>query len=143
MSPRREEISVDIVVPNKTRYLGLIGNIAEQLAQELDAYSGDRDMLAYHLNLVLTEAMVNAIQHAVPGDESKTVRVSIRIEDEDLCIRVYDQGQGFDLDAIATPDFETLNETGRGIFFMRTLMDSVCYHKANGGNVLEMRKALA
>jgi len=28
-------MNVDIVVPNQTRYLGLIGNIAEQIAKQL------------------------------------------------------------------------------------------------------------
>ena len=57
-------VNVDIVVPNQTRYLGLIGNIAEQIAKELDGFTGDRDTLAYHLNLAVTEAMVNAIRYS-------------------------------------------------------------------------------
>jgi len=138
-------VSVDIVVPNQTRYLGLIGNIAEQVAKELDVFTGDRDTLAYHLNLVLTEAMVNAIQYASPDDENeqKTVRICIEIEDENLCIRVYDHGQGFDLEAVPTPSFGELHERGRGIFLIRTLMDAVDYRKTECGNVLEMRKKLA
>lgn len=135
-------VNVDIVVPNQTRYLSLVGNIVEQVAKELDGFTGDRNTLAYHLDLVLTEAMVNAIQHASPSDANKTVRVCIHIEDENLCIRVYDHGQGFDLNTVPLPDFEDLNERGRGIFFIRTLMDSVDYHKADCGNVLEMRKKL-
>ena len=135
-------VNVDIVVPNQTRYLGLIGNIAEQIAKELDGFTGDRDTLAYHLNLAVTEAMVNAIRYSPPSDAEKTVRVCIHIEDENLCIRVYDHGQGFDLNAVPTPDFEELNERGRGIFLIRALMDSVDYRKTECGNVLEMRKKL-
>lgn len=136
-------MNVDIVVPTQTRYLRLIGNIAEQVAKELDAFTGDRDTLAYHLNLVLTEAMVNAIRYSSPSDAKKTVRVCIHIQDENLCVRVYDHGQGFDLEAVPTPNFEELNERGRGIFFIRALMDSVDYRKTECGNVLEMRKKLA
>lgn len=136
------DINVDIVVPNQTRYLSLIGNIADQVVKELDGFSGDRDTLAYHINLVLTEAMVNAIQHAVPSDAQHTVRVCIHIDDDNLCVRVYDQGAGFDLEAVPTPDFEQLDERGRGLFFIRTLMDSVEYRKTECGNVLEMRKKL-
>lgn len=135
-------VNVDIVVPNQTRYLALIGNIAEQIAKELDGFTGDRDTLAYDLNLVLTEAMANAIHYASPRDAMKTVRVSIHIEGENLCIQVYDHGQGFDLNAVPTPDLETLDERGRGIFFIRSLMDSVVYRKTESGNVLEMRKKL-
>jgi serine/threonine-protein kinase RsbW len=60
-----DDIHVDIVVPNKKRYLSLIGNIAEEVARALANYGGDRDALAFHLNLVLTEAMVNAISEVV------------------------------------------------------------------------------
>jgi serine/threonine-protein kinase RsbW len=82
-------IQVDIVVPNQTRYLRLIG---EKIAKELDQYPGDHQALAYHLNLVLTEAMVNAIEHGNTGDPCQTVHVSIRILEDKLCIEVCDQG---------------------------------------------------
>jgi serine/threonine-protein kinase RsbW len=134
-------------VPNQTRYLRLIGAIAEQIAKEVEASNGDRETLAYHLNLALTEAVTNAIQYGVPSNEKdamkNTVRICLSIEDKDLFARVYDHGQGFDLAAVPTPDFGELTERGRGIFFIRSLMDSVEYRKTECGNVLEMRKHLA
>jgi serine/threonine-protein kinase RsbW len=135
-------IHLEIVVPNETRYLSLIGNIAEEVARALEDYTGDREDLAYHLNLVLTEAMVNAIEHA-PADDKHTVKVSIQIKDKRLNIHVYDQGRGFDLGAVPAPDLDLLSERGRGIFLIRTLMDGVDYRKTEGGNVLEMHKELA
>lgn len=133
-------LNVDIEIPNQTRYLRLIGNIAEQIVKDLDVANGDCETLAYHLNLVLTEAVANAIQHGSPADPKNTVRVCISMEDKNLCVRVFDRGQGFDLEAVPTPEFADLNEHGRGIFFIRSLMDSVEYRKTEGGNVLEMRK---
>ena len=56
-------IQVDVIIPTQTKYLDLIGSIGEHIAKELDDFSGDREALAYHLNLVLTEATVNAIKH--------------------------------------------------------------------------------
>ena len=138
----RDDIHVDIVVPNKKRYLSLIGNIAEEGARALDHYGGDRDALAFHLNLVLTEAMVNAIEHSSPVDSDHTVRVCIFIEKDDLCVRVYDHGQGFDIDLVPSPDPDVLSERGRGIFLIKTLMDGVSYHRTEAGNVLEMHKRL-
>ncbi len=138
----KREIDVDIKVPNQTRYLSLIGRIGEDIAKELDKYSGDRETLAYHINLVLTEAMVNAIKHANAGDPDKTVHIFINISDNELSIRVYDNGQGFDINAIPPPDFTQLEDRGRGIFLIKSLMDSVSYRKVCDGNVLEMRKRL-
>jgi serine/threonine-protein kinase RsbW len=135
-------IEVDIKVPNKTRYLSLIGKIGEDIARELERYSGDKETLAYHLNLVLTEAMVNAIKHSGPKEPEKLVRIVITLHADDLTIRVYDDGQGFDINTIPPPNFDELEDRGRGIFLIRSLMDSVYYHKECQENILEMKKKL-
>ncbi len=137
-------MSVDIIVPNQTRYLRLVGNIAELVAREIETGdANDRDMLAYHLNVVLTEAVANAIEYADRTNSTQTVKICLSLENNSLLIRVHDQGQGFDFASLPTPEpADLLNERGRGIFLIRTLMDSVEYHKCGAGNVLEMRKFL-
>jgi serine/threonine-protein kinase RsbW len=134
-------IDLEIVIPTQTRYLSLIGNIGEQLAHDLLGYKGDRDLLAFNLNLVLTEALANAIQHA--GQCNPTVRVCIHIEETNLCIQVHDRGCGFDLEQLPCHDPDETSERGRGIFIIRALMDTVDYRKTENGNVLEMKKNLA
>ncbi|HEY8124033.1 MAG TPA: ATP-binding protein [Methylocystis sp.] len=136
-------VNLDIVVPNQTRYLRLVGAIAEQLAKELDVKEDQRDTLAYHLNLALTEAVANAIQYSAPTDSNDTVRICLAVDDGYLSVRVFDHGGGFDLDAVPWTDLDELRERGRGIFFIRSVMDSVQYHKTESGNVLEMRKKIA
>lgn len=139
------EIDIQIKVPNQTRYLSLIGSIGEDLAAHLLEYEGDREALAYHLNLVLTEAMVNAIRHANANDPQEEVVIRITISDKDLIMLVFDHGQGFDIASIPVadcPENSLPDEHGRGLFLMRSLMDSVQYRKVEGGNVLEMRKRL-
>ena len=138
----KKEIEVDIKVPNQTRYLSLIGRIGEDIAKELDKYTGDRETLAYHINLVLTETMVNAIKYANSKDPEKLVHIVINISEDALVIKVFDKGQGFDINSIPSPDFNRLEDRGRGIFLIRSLMDSVCYKKVRNGNVLEMAKKL-
>jgi serine/threonine-protein kinase RsbW len=135
-------LNLDIQVPNQTRYLGLIGNITELIAKELDASSADRETLAYHLNLVVTEAVTNAIQYGSPRSEHDCVRVLLSLESNDLCVRVYDYGKGFDLASLKAPEVDEFCERGRGLFFIRTLMDTVEYRRTECGNVLEMKKRL-
>ncbi|MEY4195482.1 MAG: hypothetical protein RLZZ226_1850 [Pseudomonadota bacterium] len=135
-------INLEIVVPNQTRYLGLIGNIGEEVARFLDGNADNRGDLAYHLNLVLTEAMVNAIHYGSTENRQDTVRVHLRIEDDVLCLKVYDQGQGFDLNDLPPPELDSLRESGRGIFLIRSLMDDVTYQRTSEGNVLAMYKKL-
>ncbi|MBT1071808.1 ATP-binding protein [Pelotalea chapellei] len=140
----KNEIELQIRVPNQTRYLSLIGRIGENLAQELDRFDGDKNALAQHLNVVLTEAMTNAIKHANAADPDKDVFIRILVSDTELCIDVYDSGQGFDLNDLPSPVFDTdhLIEKGRGIFIIKSLMDTVVYRKCENGNVLEMKKLL-
>jgi len=139
----KNHIDIRITVPNQTRYLSLIGRIGENMVHELDSFQGDRETLGHHLNVVLTEALVNAIKHANAADPDKEVQICINVCDKELVIRVYDNGQGFDLDLVphnGCPD--PLIEKGRGLYIIRSLMDTVVYKKTNGGNVLEMKKAL-
>jgi len=135
-------IQVDVIIPTQTKYLDLIGSIGERIAKELDNYAGDREALAYHLNLVLTEATANAIKHAIPTNLKDTVRILIRIDEDELNIKVYDHGQGFDLESVPKPDFDKPKENGMGLFFIRTFMDSVTYTRQSDANVLEVIKFL-
>jgi len=139
----KKQIDIKITVPNQTRYLGLVGRIGENMAHELDVGPCERETLGHHINIVLTEALVNAIKHANTTDPNKEVRIRISVSDTELLIKVYDNGQGFDLNLVScTTCPDPLSEQGRGIYIIRSLMDSVEYRKDDGGNVLEMKKRL-
>ncbi|MEA3465408.1 MAG: ATP-binding protein [Thermodesulfobacteriota bacterium] len=138
----KNQLDMDIKVPNQTRYLGLIGKIGENIALTLKNYTDDRDELAYHINLVLTEAMTNAIQHANRNDPNKQVHITINVSENNLCIKVYDQGQGFDISETNTLQPDPEEDHGRGVFLIHTLMDSVTYTPCEHGHVLEMNKHL-
>ena len=136
-----DRIAVDIKVPNQTRYLALIGHIGENIARTMRDFGGDRDKLAYDLNLVLTEAMANAIQHANTGDPAKEVQIEISIVSQQLIIKVFDFGQGFDIKDYIEPS-HPLEEHGRGIYLIHTIMDEISYLPTDTGHVLQMAKNL-
>jgi len=137
-----EKIEVNIRVPNQTRYLSLIGKIGEDIARTLKLYRGDREELAFNINLVLTEAMTNVIRHSREEAAADEINIAISICDQELKIQVFDQGRGFDVCSIPAPDFKRLDEHGRGVFIIRSIMDRVSYRKLKSGNVLEMIKSL-
>lgn len=140
---KNTQIELQIKVPNQTRYLSLIGRISEELAAQLQNYNGDREALANHINVVLTEALVNAIRHANADNPDEEVEIRITVTDEELVLQVFDHGRGFDLDSITHTVKDTqdeLEDHGRGLYIMRSLMDSVDYYPVEGGNVLEMHK---
>ncbi len=135
-------VEIDITVPNQTKYLGMVGRIGESMAHSLKSYQGNRRELAYHLNLVLTEALANAIHHANAGDPDKDVRILITASDHDLTIEVFDQGQGFDIEAISKIKSHLKDEGGRGIQLIYKLMDKVEYLRKKDANILRMTKYL-
>ncbi len=137
-----KRVEVNITIPNDTKYLGMIGRIGESVAHSLRGYQGNRRELAYHLNLVLTEAVANAICHGNDCDPEKDVKIIISASDQDLEIKVYDQGQGFDINSLIEAGVEDWAEGGRGIQIILNLMDEVDYIQEKKGNVLKMIKHL-
>jgi len=138
-----KNIEVEIKVPYETRYLALIGKIGEDVVRTLRRLRGDREELAYQVNLVLTEAIANVIHHAGSDPGLPYIRASIGVNDDRFVIRVFDEGQGFDIQALPEPDFKSLEEGGRGIYLIRSVMDEVHYTRVDDGFVLEMIKLIS
>ena len=91
------------------------------------------------LLVVLTEAVNNAITHGNKRNPAKKVFVTCVREGDALVVTVKDEGKGFNPDAVPDPIHEDnlLRESGRGVFLMRQLMESVNYNK--NGNEVTMR----
>jgi len=140
----KTNIKLLISIPSQTRYLSLVGKISEKLTKEVIRSLVDRETLFQKINTVLTEAIVNIIKHSCKSSTDGVVKFSISIVENELLIKFFDSGQGFDLNSIPelTFDSDLLNECGRGIHIIRTIMDSVAYRKAVNGNLLEMKKML-
>jgi serine/threonine-protein kinase RsbW len=88
------------------------------------------------VELVLGEAINNAITHGNNGDVSKEVVVEIWTEINTLIITVADQGTGFNYYSIPDPTLPENKEklTGRGVFLMKSLSDLVLFEN-NGSKV--------
>ena len=91
--------------------------------------------------------MINAIKHGNHNDASKRVFVEYSTENLpgafELMIRVRDEGEGFDLSAVADPlaPENLLKPSGRGIFLIRNFMDDVQVDAApEGGMEIRMTK---
>ncbi|MDD2897587.1 MAG: ATP-binding protein [Desulfuromonadaceae bacterium] len=140
----KNDIDIEISIPSHTRYLRMIGTISEKVAQEIDCQEETRKDLPGQLAVVLTEGLVNAIKHANYADPNQEIHVRISVSNRNLLVTIHDSGVGFDLDAVPTPCFNScgMEDKGRGIYILRSLMDSVRYVRSARGNVLEMRKKL-
>jgi len=101
----RDILNLDIMVPSQTRYLRLIGNIAEQLARDLDGEKRSRSARVSS-QFGRDRAVTNAIQYGCANERKDKIRILLSIENSDFCVRVYDYGQGFDFEAVPTPDID-------------------------------------
>ena len=58
-------------------------------------------------------------------------------------IEIKDNGKGYDVESIATPDLTQPKENGLGLFIIQTLMDDVKIEsKDNQGTIIKMTKYL-
>ena len=138
----KSEISIDVTVPSTHAYIALIGRIVEDVVDAIKLGYQSPETLGQQLNLVVTEAATNAHQHANRNRSDASIHVFLSYSNQELQIQVFDQGPGFDLDLLDEPEPDSLEEHGRGIFLIKSLMDSVSYKRSERGNVLEMRKIL-
>lgn len=79
------------------------------------------------LQLCFHEICHNAVEHGNKYDEKKRVFITIVIASDKIQVMVQDQGDGFDLSDILDPTEgdNLFKPRGRGIFFTKSLMDSI------------------
>jgi anti-anti-sigma factor len=96
----------------------------------------DRD--AFSVQLVLREALANAVLHGSGKDPAKQVRMEAAYGDGQLTLRVEDQGPGFDWRSRKGHVAGPTDEGGRGLSIIQTYFDDVRYNEQ--GNALELKK---
>lgn len=134
-------VRLEASIPSDVKLLGYVCRLAQETVRLL-VEPARAEPLCAQVDVCLTEAITNAIQHAHRSDASKPLNVSIHFENGLLTLRVFDTGPGFDIESVPEPAFDELKEHGRGLFIIRSSMDSLTYLPVPGGNVLEMTKRL-
>lgn len=101
--------------------------------------------VVFSLNLVLEEAVTNAILYAYPDATNRPIEVKVVGGESELTLQLTDQGVPFDPtkdapEADTTSAIEDRQIGGLGIFLIRQMMDRVEYQRVNGSNILTMVK---
>ncbi|MCC6825835.1 MAG: ATP-binding protein [Acidobacteria bacterium] len=119
--------------------IGLMHTVLEYLMRRVET-RGLTNPERSNLFVALDEAFVNAVKHGNKYDPTKLVRLAASISSTEARFVVEDQGEGFNVKAIADPlDPENLFKTsGRGVLFIHNIMDEVTYNER--GNRLTMVK---
>jgi serine/threonine-protein kinase RsbW len=109
------------------------------VAEKIAALTESREE-AFKIKLALEEAITNAMRHGNLLRSSCFVTVEIEGDSEKVILDVHDEGKGFDFKNVPNPTFSenSSKPSGRGIFLMHKLMDSVDFY--DGGSGVRMTK---
>ena len=130
------EIKLTLALPRDELSVPVIRGVLTQAMEVL----GVEDAVITDIQVALTEACTNVLEHAGEADEYE---ISAGI-DGDLCvIEVVDRGGGFDGSALGLDDAHENAEGGRGIQLMRALVDKVEFDsRPQVGTVVHLEKRL-
>jgi anti-sigma regulatory factor (Ser/Thr protein kinase) len=120
-----------------------------QLAERVEGFGTAQNLPASvvnALNVVLDEAVSNAINHGYDAGVRGEIAVRLRRAPDGVLLEVEDDGRPFDPLQVPPPDLTLSLERrpigGLGIHLIRNLMDEVSYARVGGRNVLKMVKYL-
>ena len=113
--------------------------VADALLEELQG-QGYSEVAVFAVRLAIEEALNNAIRHGNAMDPGKTAELVYEVTDQQVDIRIRDEGPGFDFQDVPDPTLdENLDKpTGRGLMLIRAYMDTVEFNEK--GNELHMVK---
>lgn len=93
------------------------------------------------IELALTEALANVIEHGYGGDASQQILLAVDLDPERLHVRVRDWGRSFDAGTYRPRDLDDPGEGGYGVYLMDQLMDDVTREaQPDGGTLLTLTK---
>ncbi len=108
---------------------------AEELAMELARKAGFEEEDLHKIAMSVRETMVNAVVHGNRYSAHKKVHIAVSYGPDRLEVKIADQGEGFDYEALPDPLSEDnlLRNSGRGIFLIRAFMDEVKVERGSPG----------
>lgn len=125
---------IRIEIPSLNENVRMIESFIDNAREKFNL----NDDIYGNIMIAVTEAVNNAIKHGNAGNSSKSVALSLSMEQNVIRFRVEDEGHGFDFHNLPDPTSpENLEKPGgRGIFLMKHLSDEVAF--IEGGKVVEL-----
>lgn len=118
-----------------------VGRMASVRARITDVIAplGLPESAVFDIKVASGEALANAIRHGSPRGSGDEVRVEVRAFEDRVDVIVSDSGRGFD--GVAPSKKDVYAPSGRGVLFMRALMDTVEFTAlADGGTSVRLAK---
>ena len=131
--------TITLILPSRLELLSVLDRVAVALCERLEF---DEDTCS-QVTLSVIEAGTNAIQHDHQKDASKPLDVRFAVFADRIEITVHDTGPGFTPEVmngdITSPE-HLLEARGRGIYIMRSCMDSVDFRFGDFGTECHLVK---
>ncbi|HCV44310.1 MAG TPA: ATP-binding protein [Bacteroidetes bacterium] len=113
----------------------------ERLARHL----GIADEKVGEAKVLVTEAIINALEHS--GEDNPVVKVEFTITKQELIILVRDYGKGFEPSSVGDPDIRgkmgTKDKRGWGLKLMKTMSDDFRIESNTHGTRITIKKLLS
>lgn len=129
-----------IKIPSDLNYLAVVDEFVEGI---LRGYGADESIIA-DIAISVSELINNSVNHGNKAETEQPVEVSVNKNGDNVSISITDQGSGFDPEEIADPLAEEnlLKNAGRGIFIVKSLMDSIEVETTDRGTKITITKAI-
>jgi anti-sigma regulatory factor (Ser/Thr protein kinase) len=118
------------------RQLASMRAFLREVCQE--SWQGDRadENLILRLTLALTEAASNIILHGAHGQEHQSITLTVKVDDDQVCVTLQYSGKPFDPESAAPPVFDGSRQSGFGLYLIRKCVDEVQYGQDDQGQCL-------
>lgn len=131
-------LPVTLTCNTDLRFIDLIQVVGSELLKHMSFSHEDGERMW----LAIQEGIANAMRHGNKLDKKKLVKVTFTPSHQRIEIRIEDEGKGVDLEKIPNPNLpeNLLKPCGRGVYFMKQVMDSVEMLTTESGSTLVLMK---
>ena len=126
--------TIKIVIPSISENIRIIESFIDNAKERFNL---DDDIYG-NIMIAVTESVNNAIMHGNKNDRTKSVTLSLSLNENIINFIIKDEGRGFDFQNLPDPTSpENIDKpSGRGVFLMKHLSDEVNF--SNNGSMVEL-----
>ncbi len=138
MPEKTETQRIDTYLDSELESADAAENLVVGVAQEVGF--GDEDI--HKIGMAVRESIVNAVVHGNRYNRRKKVHLAVSSGSDRLSVKIGDEGEGFDVNALRDPvaDHNLLQQSGRGIFLIKAFVDEFSVRRLDRGTEVTLVK---